>query len=337
MSTKLPSMMRAAQASTTSGGIENAIRIANIPVPSLQGKDTVLIKVSYSSLNPVDVKVPESFVGHFFSKPLTMGVDYSGNVVQSNCAKYKAGDRVYGVTKTIPFGALTEYIVNEGAQRMIECPDTLSLRDASTIGVAALTAYQSLVPFVKAGDKVLINGGSGGVGTFAIQIAKILGCTVTAVCSGANVELCKSLGADEVLDYKSKPLVEQLKLPGRAQFDYLLDCIFPDTALYFQAHHYLKKGGKFATIAGSPTWKFVKEMCAVGFKPSFLGGGQRAFKVVMSSANAEECDKISEWFVQGKLKAVVEQEFELDEAAEAYRKLKTGRTRGKIVVKVAGG
>lgn len=334
MTTDLPSSMRAAQFKTTSGGIENNIHINSIPVPKLKGQDSVLIKVAYVSLNPVDVKVPESLVGHFFSKPLIPGVDYSGTVLESKSSKYKAGDRVYGITKTIPFGALTEYIVNEGEQRMIRCPSSVSLQDASTIGVAALTAYQSLVPFVKTGDKVLINGGSGGVGTFAIQIAKILGCTVTAVCSGPNVKLCESLGADEVLDYKAKSLVEQLRSPGRAQFDYILDCIFPDPALYFQAHHYLKPGSKFATIAGSPTWAFVKTMFAIFLKPAFLGGGQRTFKVVISSANAAECDQISQCLASGKLRTVIEQAFDLEHTAEAYRKLKTGRTKGKIVVKV---
>ncbi|KAK1090104.1 hypothetical protein LTR48_008960, partial [Friedmanniomyces endolithicus] len=192
-----------------------------------------------------------------------------------------------------------------------------------------------LAPHVRPGDKVLINGGSGGTGTFAIQIAKALGCYVTATCSGANAELCRSLGADEVIDYRVEDVVGTLKRSGR-QYDLIYDTVFAVPALYWECHHYLKASGKFITIAGTPSVGFLVEFLKLFLWPAVLGGGQRKLAFHTASSSAVDYEAIAKMMAEGKVKAVVEKEFGLERAGEAFAHLKSGRTKGKLVIEVAG-
>jgi len=245
---------------------------------------------------------------------------------------------VFGQTAMPNGGALAEYIVVKGTDACVPVPSNLSLRDAACAGIAGKTAYDTLYPFLKdlpRGAKVLINGGSGGVGTFGIQVAKKLGCYVTATCSGPNVELCKQLGADQVIDYRTEPLVPSLIRAGTL-YDLILDYVLAEHSLYWQSHAYLKPEGRFLTIAGGPNLSFLKFMAQVYLIPKFLGGGQRQFGFVGCEAKAEGYARLAQWMSEGAVKAVVEREYSLEECREAYAKLKTGRVRGKLVVEVSG-
>ena len=156
---------------------------------------------------------------------------------------------------------------------------------------------------MKKGDRVFINGGSGGTGTFGIQIAKALGCSVTTTCSGPNVELCKSLGADEVIDYRTTELVPHLKRQG-AQYDLIVDNVnTPD--LYWNAQHYLRPEGAYVPIAGEFKLTSIMAMMTMLFIPRWLGGGQRNVQVRMVKNNAEHYSQIAEWMEEGKVKTVV--------------------------------
>jgi NADPH:quinone reductase-like Zn-dependent oxidoreductase len=192
--------------------------------------------------------------------------------------------------------------------------------------------------YVKPGSRVLINGGSGGTGTFGIQVAKALGCTVTTTCSGANVELCRSLGADEVIDYRSTDLISHLKKTHskqEEQFDLLVDNV--DTpALYFNSQAYLKPEGRYITIAGSISLSSTLSMIQILYLPSWLGGGKRASQFLLRKSDVEQFSKIAELMKEGKVKAVVEKEYPLEETGEAFARLKSGRTVGKSVIKVGG-
>jgi len=210
----------------------------------------------------------------------------------------------------------------------------VSPEQAACVGCVGLTAYQCIAPFVKAGDKVFINGGSGGTGTFGIQICKALGCYVATSCSGANVELCKSLGADEVIDYRTQSVVDTLKRSGH-QYDLIVDNVFADSALYFYAHHYMKPTGRYVTISGDPSFATIQKILSIFLIPSWFGGGQRRFQFVTCVANAEEYAQVAKWMEEGKVKAVIESIMPLEETAQAYAMLKSGRTRGKIVIRVA--
>jgi len=216
----------------------------------------------------------------------------------------------------------------------VPLPNDVSPEQGACVGIVGLTAYQCIEPFVKAGDKIFINGGSGGTGTFGIQIAKALGCHVTTSCSGPNVELCQSLGADEVIDYRTQPVVETLKRKG-TQFDLIVDNVFADSAIYWNAHHYLKPEGRFVTIAGSPTLSSIVDFLKIFLTPSWLGGGQRKFQFVTCTAHAESYVKLARWMEEGKVRAVIEKVYELEDADKAFERLKSSRARGKLVVKVA--
>lgn len=334
MAPNVPQSMRAAQ--FKSNPIEKNLKVnPQAPLPKTAHalkKDTALVKIAYSALNPVDYKVLESPAGYVLGK--IPAIDYAGTVVDSKLPHVKAGDKVFGMTGLPAFGALAEYAV-VSKDGLALAPAGVKLEDLATLGCTGITAWQSIAPFIKSGDKVLINGGSGGVGTFAIQIAKALGAHVTTTCSGGNVDLCKSLGADEVIDYKSTNLVQSLKQKG-VQFDHIFDSVFFNFDLYWQSHQYLKPGGKFVTIAGSPSLSFIANILTVFLLPGFLGGGKRPFQFVTATANVPEYEKLGALIKEGKVKPVIESVLELEEAGKGYAKLKSNRTRGKIVIKVVG-
>ncbi|KAF2770475.1 NAD(P)-binding protein [Teratosphaeria nubilosa] len=329
--------MRAARWTTTSGGIESNLQATTTaPLPKSASNlpaDSALVRVAYTTPNPVDFKVAET-APFIFSKPAIPCLDFSGSVVKSSLAHLKKGEKVFGSTEMPVFGCAAEFVV-VGKEGLVPVPDGVGLREAATVGIVGLTAYQCLAPFAKAGDKVFVNGGSGGVGTYAIQIAKAMGCHVTTTCSGPNVELVKSLGADEVIDYKVSEPIQALKRQG-TQYDLVLDFVFVTPDLYWSAHHFLKPDGKFVTIAGHPSISWVLGMMRVLLWPAFLGGGQRAFRFVTCKRKAEEYAAIAKWMKEGKIKVPIEKEFALEEAGKAFEHLKTGRTRGKVVIRVCG-
>ena len=332
--------MRAAQWTTIAGGIEKNLKLnTDAPLPSNAkslSTDSALVKVEYASINPIDYKLPEFalFRTLKISTPAIPCGDYAGTIVATTLPHLKPGDRVFGRSDPPGFGALGEYMIVSGKENVVALPEGVSMSDASTVGVAGLTAYQCLKG-MRPGSKVFINGGSGGTGIFGIQIAKILGCTVTTTCSGPNVELCKSFGADEVIDYRTTNVVDHLKRQG-TQYDLLIDNVGAPSPIFWDARHYLKPEGRYITIAGSFTLSSITSMMMMKYLPAWLGGGQRTGEFLLRKSNAEDYARIAEWMGEGKLKVVTEKVYKLEESAEAFASLKTGRSRGKLVVKVAG-
>ncbi|KAK3684685.1 hypothetical protein LTR37_020015 [Vermiconidia calcicola] len=322
------------------GGLEKSLQYSDtVPLPSKAAslpENSVLVRVAYASLNPVDYKLPETALLRVLgiSKPGIPCGDFVGTVVSTTMPGLRPGDRVFGSNDPSKGGALAEYMVLSGRENVVPLSEGENISDAATLGVAGLTAYQCLQPYVKEGSKVFINGGSGGVGIFSIQIAKKLGCIVTTTCSGPNVEFCKSLGADDVVDYRTVDVVEHLKRQG-TQYDLLIDNV-NTPSIYYSAHHYLKPEGRFITIAGSPDVASVISMLKMFCLPTWLGGGQRRAQFLLRKSDAEGLAKMAEWVQEGSVKAVVEKIYELDQAGEAFARMKSGRTRGKLVVKVAG-
>lgn len=342
-STELPTAMKAATYTSTA---PNITLNPSHPLPKLATAlppNSSLIRVSHASLNPVDYKISEiPLIGRLVFSSGIPGLDFAGTVVQTTSSDFKPGEKVFGMLAPPFGGSLGEFIVvKHGAGSRVGCvrvPPGVELRDAATLGVAGLTALQSLGGFVERGDgskKVFINGGSGGVGTYQIQIAKLLGFYVVVSCSGANADFCKSLGADEVIDYRTQNLVETL-VRGGTRFDLIVDNVFGAGAeLYWNCAKYLKPEGTYVTIAGSASVATVRNFLGIMFLPKFLGGGERKFKFLTCVANSEDLTRVAGWMAEGKLRACVEKEFDLRDAGEAFLRLKTGRTRGKLVVRVA--
>ncbi|KAL8814868.1 MAG: hypothetical protein Q9191_008508 [Dirinaria sp. TL-2023a] len=288
------------------------------------------------SLNPVDYKLPEvPFIGRIsVYRPSSPGIDYCGRVaIVGPSSSLKPGQLVFGrLEMPTKFGTLGQYIFapEEGAAPL---PPGVDHNHAAGIGTAGLTAYQTLVPFVRAGDHVFIHGGSGGTGTFEIQIAKALGCTVTTTCSTTNVQLCKDLGADEVLDYKTTDIIKALRSKGPV-FALVVDNVGSPSTLYNAADHFLKEGGRFIQIGGSVAmgtlWMFLSRM----FWPTQLGGGKHKYVILGVQNKRADFEALGAWVQQGRVKVVIDSVFDLQGAREAYAKLKTGRARGKICVRV---
>lgn len=228
-------------------------------------------------------------------------------------------------------GGLADYAV-AATDTVAKMPENVSFADASTINVAGVTAYQSIVPHIKSGSRVFLNGGSGGTGMYGIQIAKAKGCYVACSCSTANVELCKSLGADEVLDYKKEPLITQLK--RQKPFDLVVDNVGHDFDLYWKSHEYTNPKAPFVEIAAAPSFTFFSFMIKVKLLPGFLGGGKRKFVSLFAEPKTEILQEIAQLVAEGKVKAKIDEQFPWEKAPDAFRKLKTGRAKGKIVVDV---
>jgi NADPH:quinone reductase-like Zn-dependent oxidoreductase len=329
--------MKAWQYSSTKGGLEKNLKLnASAAVPKAKSSQH-LVQIFHTALNPVDYKPAEiPYVGRMIVPNLaTPGVDFAGRIVTpASGSSLKAGQLVFGMAGSPLAGAaLREYTVieNEGIAAL---PEGVAPVDAATVGVAGLTAYQAIVPKVKKGDRIFINGGSGGTGVFGIQIAKAVGCYVTTSCSTANVGLCKELGADEVIDYKKTSIVEAL-IASPEKFDHVVDNVGADTQLYWRCHEYTKPEAVFVQVARSRWLKNVTDAFKIQLLPGFLGGGKRKQEGFLAKPNARDLEQIGTWMKEGKVKAVIDQRFPFEEAPKAFEKLKTGRAKGKIVVDVA--
>ncbi|KAH6655818.1 chaperonin 10-like protein [Truncatella angustata] len=331
-----PKTMRAWLYSTASGGLEKNLKLSEATVQPV-AKDQVLVKVHSTSLNPADYKVPElGMVARLaISTPAAPCMDFSGTVEEvgddvKSADAFRVGEKVFGRVAPQQYGGLSEF-VSAKPECLAKLPEGVSEEHASCIGTAGMTAYQCIAPHVKAGDKVFINGGSGGVGTFGIQIAKALGCQVTTSCSGKNAELVKSLGADEVIDYTKENVSEVLKSKGQV-FKLAVDNVGHPADLYKAGDAYLVPEGKFVQVGGDMSLGAMSSLATRALQPSFLGGGKRSWQFLVTASKHDDLVQVGKLMQEGKVKAVIDETFEFKDAPKAFEKLKTGRSRGKIVV-----
>ncbi|KAK7408392.1 hypothetical protein QQX98_009432 [Neonectria punicea] len=333
--------MQAWQFTTIKGTLENSLSLNETAVPpdaSSLDKDHVLIEVITAGINPVEYKLPEIFL---FGKlmvqtPASPGLDFCGRVKAKHAANesFTEGQLVFGAltvaTKFPKFGSLGQLIIAPCSQ-ITPLPKGVDPDGAAAVGTAGMTALQALPrDIVKPGSRVFINGGSGGVGSFMIQFAKALGAEVTTTCSTANVQLCRSLGADEVMDYRELNLLDELKRKGQV-FDLVVDNVGVPDDLYEQSHLFLKPSGVFSQVAMQ---KSVGAMIRRSILPGCLGGGRRPLQVVRVNINSQDLEQVGRWMADGKVQAVIDEKFEWKDAPKAYEKLRKGRTVGKIVVHV---
>jgi NADPH:quinone reductase-like Zn-dependent oxidoreductase len=328
--------MKAWQFSAITSTLEAALSLnptATPPPPPK--KDDSLIEVVAVSINPVDYKFAEiPLLGRLLmSRPASPCLDYCGRVVSSGKASLKPGQLVFGrLAQPTQFGTLAQYTITPTAGT-IPVPAGVSPEDAASIGTAGLTAYQCIAPNVKPGNNVFINGGSGGTGVFGIQIAKTLGCRVTASCSTGNIALCRSLGADEVIDYKSVDVLKTLSQGGE-QYDLVVDNAGSPANLYANSHHFLRPSGKFVQVAGDVSVSGMLGLVSRMVRPAVLGGGKRKFEFIGLGNKEADFVKLVEWMRDGKVRSVIEETFKWEEAPKAFERSRTGRAKGKIVIKV---
>lgn len=258
--------------------------------------DEILVQVISAAINPVDYKLAETSLSRVMIKtPASPGLDYCGRVISSGNAidSITNGQLVFGrLDAPTQFGTLGEYIIVT-LQGCLPLPAGLDVDQAAAIGTAGITAYQTIAPYVSKGSRVFINGGSGGTGVFGVQIAKILGCFVTTSCSTKNIQFCKDLGADEVIDYKVSDIAEKLKAEGLV-YDLVVDNVGTPEELYTASNQFLKESGLFIQVGATMSWGTAKSIASRALIPSFFGGGSRKFSFCQAKNDPEGYAKIGD-------------------------------------------
>lgn len=303
------------------------------PVPE---DDQILVKVHAASVNPLDWHFIEGTpyvmrmgVGLRKPKDTRLGVDYAGTVEAAGkkVTGLKPGDAVFG-GKT---GAFAEYICARADRAVALKPANITFEEAACVPIAAITALQGLrdTGKVQPGQNVLINGASGGVGTFAVQIAKWLGAKVTGVCSTRNLELVRSLGADEVIDYTKEDFTK-----GDQRYDVILDNVGNQPLLGFRRA--LVQNGKYVMIGGGGTkdqgliGPLVRPLQAKLLSP-FVS---QEMQMLFAQLNKKDLTILAELMQSGKVKPVIDRRYKLSELAQAIEYLEEGHARGKVVISV---
>ena len=324
-------------------GKKEKLQLTEIAEPVVKEND-ILVQVHSAGVNLLDSKIRK---GEFkttilpYKTPFTLGHDVSGVVITvgSRVSKFKVGDEVYARPADHRIGTFAEFIsINE--KDVAIKPKNISTEEAASIPLVGLTAWQALVEKanLKKGQKVFIQAGSGGVGTFAIQLAKHLGATVATTTSTANFDLVKSLGADIIIDYKKEDFETILK-----DYDVVLNS--QDTKTLEKSLRIVKPGGKVISISGPPDPDFGREINANWFLKivlKFLSAGIRKkakrvgvnFSFLFMRAQGEQLSQITKLIESGVIKPVIDKVFPFEQTNEAMSYVETGRAKGKVVVKV---
>jgi NADPH:quinone reductase-like Zn-dependent oxidoreductase len=282
----------------------------------------LLVRVRASSVNPVDWKIRQ---GHLqllsgFNFPKIVGSDFSGVVVEvgRDVTKFQPGDEVYTFLNPLNGGACAEYCTVPESAAAIK-PQNITHAETATVPIAGLTALQALRDLgeIKAGKKVLINGASGGVGTFAVQIAKAMNAEITGVCSAKNRDFVKSLGADFVLDYAEFDFTKQTQ-----KYDIILDAV--STRTFDDCEKVLQPEGVY--ISTLPSFDNLAPMFLSLFVP-----GKKA-KIIVANANNRDLGMLRELIESDKVEPIVDRTYSLQEVAAAHAYSETGRAVGKIAI-----
>jgi NADPH:quinone reductase-like Zn-dependent oxidoreductase len=321
---------------------KGALRVGEMPDPVV-AQDDVLVEIHAAGVNLLDSKIRD---GDFklilpYHLPLILGHDLAGTVVRigSKVRRFKPGDEVYARPRDGRIGAFAEFIAVNEADVALK-PKNLTMEEAAAIPLVGLTAWQTLVERaqLKRGQKVLIHAGSGGVGTFAIQLAKYLGATVATTTSTANIDLVKNLGADVVIDYKTQDFSKIL-----SGYDVVLNSL--DGATLQKSLAVLKPGGKLISISGPPDPTFAREqglnrvvrqvVGLLSFGIRKKAGAQRIdYSFLFMRANGEQLNEIAGLIEAGTVRPVLDRIFPFEATNEALAFIEAGRSQGKVVVKI---
>jgi NADPH:quinone reductase-like Zn-dependent oxidoreductase len=321
---------------------KGALRPGEMPEPGLRDDD-ILVAIHAAGLNLLDSKVRDGEFKLFlpYRPPFILGHDVAGTVVRvgSNVRQFKPGDEIYARPRDGRIGTFAEFIAIDEADVALK-PRNLTMEEAASIPLVGLTAWQVLVERARLtkGQKVLIHAGSGGVGTFAIQLAKHLGATVATTTSTANIELVKSLGADVVIDYKKQDFEKVL-----SGYDVVLNSLDEDTLR--NSLNVLKAGGKLISISGPPDPDFAREQRLNWFLQQVMRllslgirrkarGRQIGYSFLFMRASGEQLKQITSLIEAGIIRPVMDRVFPFEATNEALAYLETGRSKGKVVVKL---
>lgn len=318
------------------------LQLTETAEPLVKDND-VLVQVYATGVNLLDAKIRNGEFKIFlpYKTPFTLGHDVAGVVTKigSRVSKFKVGDEIYARPSDNRIGTFAEYISIDESDVALK-PKNLSMEEASSIPLVGLTAWQALIEKgnLKKEQKVFIQAGSGGVGTFAIQLAKHFGATVATTASSANIDLVKSLGADIVIDYKNEDFESILK-------DYDLVLNSQDTKTLEKSLRILKPNGKVISISGPPDtdfadsislpWylKLIMKMLSLGIKNKARRLGVD-YSFLFMRADGNQLSEITKLINGGIIKPVIDKVFTFDQTNEALAYVEAGRSKGKVVIKV---
>ncbi|MFC4410796.1 NAD(P)-dependent alcohol dehydrogenase [Chungangia koreensis] len=310
----------------SSYGSPDIMMVREVEIPTMKDDERVLIRVHNASINKFDTLYRRGYLPTRFENGLTkpkstiLGIDVAGTVeaVGNNVQRFKVGDHVFGSC----FGSHAEYVCPP-QNGLIHMPKNVNFEQAAAIPCAAQTALQALrdVAQIKSGQKVLIYGASGGVGHFAVQLAKYFGAEVTAVCSTPNLQWVKDLGADYVIDYMKEDFTKNGK-----KYDIILDAVAKRT--FFSCLGSLTEKGIYITENPiTPIYHPVQLILGSLF-------GQKKAKLHLAKPNVKDLDFLSRLIEEEKLKPVIEMCYPLEQIVEAHRHVESGRTKGKVILRI---
>jgi len=318
------------------------MRMAEVPTPEINEYE-VLAEIHAASINPIDFKIRDGKVKMLlkYEMPLILGNDFSGVItkVGSKVTRFKVGDEIYARPRKNKIGTFAEYIAIHEDDIALK-PKNLSFEEAASIPLVGLTSYQALhdIMQLQKGQKILIHAGSGGVGTFAIQLAKIMGATVTTTASEAGTNLVTSLGADQIINYKTEKFEDILK-----NYDAVFDTI--GGATLEKSFNIIKSGGNIVSVSGMPNARFGKEFGSGFFKTLLFSLASKKLTALEKKHNAQysflfmkpsgdQLRTIANYIEAGKIKPVIDRVFPFEDAQKAMEYSESGRAKGKIIVKI---
>ena len=303
------------------GGSE-VVSVEDAPLPTVSASDDVLVQVRAAGVNPIDWLFRNGFGQEMFHHrlPLTLGCDVSGTVekVGSAVRRFKVGDAVYGYLNLARNGAFAEYALAKDSE-LGPKPERLDFMQAASIPVVFLTAFQSIFDLggLQSGQRLLVHGASGGVGSSAVQLGKWKGAYVIGTCSGRNSDFVRKLGADEVIDYQTTRFEEAAR-----DIDVVLDTIGGETQE--RSWQLLRKGGTLVATIQSPAPEKMAEYKVNG-------------KFVNAIPDGERLAELAPLFDSGVFRTYVETVLPFDQAAKALELSESKRVRGKIVLRIRNG
>ena len=324
-------------------GKKESLYLTDLPEPTLNEND-ILVQVHSAAVNVIDLMIRNGEFKLFLplKPPFQLGRDVAGVVTKigSKVNKFKIGDEVYSSSGNHEIGTFAEYISIAENELALK-PQNLSMEETSSIPLVGLTVWQALVELanVQKGQKVFVQAGSGGVGTFAIQLAKHLGATVATTTSAGNFDLVKSLGADIVIDYKTQDFETILK-----DYDVVLHSN-KDTKVLEKSLRILNSGGQVISLTGPPTpefaeqiglaWhlKFVTKLLSLGIKKKAKKLNAK-FTFLFMRAEGKQLSQITKLIEAGVIKPVIDKVFPFEQTNDALSYVETGRSKGKVVIKV---
>ncbi|MCU5745447.1 NADP-dependent oxidoreductase [Staphylococcus sp. SQ8-PEA] len=317
------------------------VREAQVAIPEINDND-VRVKIKAASVNPIDYKIRDGKLKPLlkFKFPLILGNDFSGVVtaVGANVRDYQVGDKVFGRPSKDNIGTFAEFIAID-KDEIAHMPRNLSFEEAASIPLVGLTAYQALneVMQLQPGSRVLIQAGSGGVGTFSIQLAKTMGLEVATTVSDRGVELVKELGADQIINYKEQDFSQIL-----SHYDGVFDTLGGQNL--DKAFHILKRGGTVASISGMPTEKVAQQMNLGRMKQWMFRLASRKltkkakqtethYEFLFMHPSGKQLTEIKRLIEDGKIQPVVDRVFNFEETQGALEYSEEGHAKGKVVIR----